>query len=260
MEDYQQILKSLHGHDTWSCDPGNVDNQDGPHTQTALKKFQQQCNQRYQLNLSVDGCIGPQTWSAIHRTLCGLIAQSIETEDPQAPQYPSWPLPRYGYSEGQGCYGCGERFPIESAQRDHIRSEKNRRVELMFLPIGEIPLNAEVCGPYDPSKAYQIGIAIGSSNAETTEGLGLVRIIFRDLHNLPVSGFEVELTQNDRSIWQGKIEHARLEVHQIQRNPVTLKATVENQSFHFDLAWYPSDSDLEYQLCHLPMFMENYHD
>lgn len=139
-EDYQQILTMLHQIYGWECDPGEVDNQKGPKTRSALQSFQAQVNQLYQMNLVEDGLIGPKTWGSIHRVLCGLIAQTLGLADPHEKNYPVWDIPEYGYAQGKGCFGCGESFPIEEKYKDHYRSQKNRRVDLIFMPRGYIHL------------------------------------------------------------------------------------------------------------------------
>jgi peptidoglycan hydrolase-like protein with peptidoglycan-binding domain len=178
-QEYQTFLKTLTMRHGWNCDPGAVDGIDGPKTQGALQAFQQQANARYGLELAEDGIIGPQTWSAFHRVLCGLLAKAMGVEDPPACRNPNWPFPNYGvvqgqarYSPGEGCYGCGDSFPINKEHQEqpshsapaHYRSQSNQRVELMFLPRAAQPTvagniitqqDAPHCPPYDETKASE---------------------------------------------------------------------------------------------------------
>jgi hypothetical protein len=134
VEDYQGMLQTLTKRHGWACDPGQVDNVAGPKSKAAVRAFQEQANARYGLRLDQDGIVGSNTWAAIHRVLCGLVARAMGLEDPPSPRYPHWQLPPYGYLAGEGCYGCGESFPLDKAPRDGMKSQANRRVELAFLP------------------------------------------------------------------------------------------------------------------------------
>lgn len=168
VEDYQQDLQILNQWHGWDCDPGQVDNQDGPKTQAGVKAFQKQANQDYSLGLAEDGLIGPMTWGAIHRVLCGLIAKGLDVEDPTSAQYPVWELPKFGYPSGQGCFGCGESFlrtEDTESQDQEKHQQLNRRVELIFMPIGKLSLEApsdrhrqlspEECPPYDEKQVIR---------------------------------------------------------------------------------------------------------
>jgi outer membrane protein OmpA-like peptidoglycan-associated protein len=134
VEEYQGILATLTKRHGWACDPGQVDNVAGPKSKAAVRAFQEQANARYGLGLTQDGIVGAKTWTAFHRVLCGLVARAMGLEDPPSARYPQWPLPPFGYPAGEGCYGCGESFPVEKTSRDGVKSQANRRVELAFLP------------------------------------------------------------------------------------------------------------------------------
>lgn len=136
VEDYQSILKVLTERHGWVCDPGKIDGEYGPKTKNAVKAFQHQTNARYQIGLAEDGVVGAKTWRAIHRVLCGLVAKSLGIADPAVSSYPQWTIPKFGCVSNDGCFACGESFPIEEAEKDNYKSEKNRRVELVFLPQG----------------------------------------------------------------------------------------------------------------------------
>ena len=172
VEDHQRILKTLTTRYGWDCDPGKVDNIDGPVTRAAVKAFQQQAKARYNLtDLEDDGDIGPITWGAIHRVICGIAAQFMTVTDPKSKEYPTWQEPVYGYPEGEGCYGCGESFPIEEKNRDNYRSQTNRRVEILFMPAGKVPLVApgdknralkkSECLPYDDDHVIRYSVQAG---------------------------------------------------------------------------------------------------
>jgi outer membrane protein OmpA-like peptidoglycan-associated protein len=127
-EDYQATLKSLAVNFGWPCDPGEVDNQDGPKTQEGVKGFQGEYNKRFGKDLKPDGVVGPKTWEAI-----GLVIQSI-LQDHLKTGLKLDPIPAlaYGYPEGDGIYPCGESFPVENPDDPDCKSPENRRVELVF--------------------------------------------------------------------------------------------------------------------------------
>jgi outer membrane protein OmpA-like peptidoglycan-associated protein len=127
-EDYQATLKALAENYGWPCDPGEVDNKDGPKTKEGDKGFQTEYNSRFSENLKVDGVVGPKTWEAI-----GLVIRSI-LEDHLKTDLTLDPIPEitYGYPDGNGVYPCGESCPIENAGDSNYKSAENRRVELVF--------------------------------------------------------------------------------------------------------------------------------
>ena len=127
-EDYQQTLKGLSERYGWDCDPGDVDNKDGPKTTEGVKGFQTEYNSQYKGTLTVDGVVGPKTWEAIGITI-RLLLEDYLKNDLQLDPIPAIP---YGYPDGNGIYPCGESCPIENAGDSDYKSEENRRVELVF--------------------------------------------------------------------------------------------------------------------------------
>jgi len=127
-EDYQQTFKGLAEKYGWDCDPGDVDNKDGPKTKEGVKGFQTEYNSRYNGTLTVDGVVGPKTWEAIGITIRSLLEDYLKNDLKLDPA----PTITYGYPDGNGIYPCGESCPIENAGDSNYKSEENRRVELVF--------------------------------------------------------------------------------------------------------------------------------
>jgi len=127
-EDYQQTLKGLSGKYGWDCDPGDVDNKDGPKTKEGVKGFQTEYNSRYNGTLTVDGVVGPKTWEAIGKTIRSILEDYLKNDQRLDPI----PTITYGYPDGNGIYPCGEGCPIENAGDSNYKSAENRRVELVF--------------------------------------------------------------------------------------------------------------------------------
>lgn len=176
VKEIQRCLKSLATCHGWACDPGAVDNQDGPKTQGAIKAFQERCNQKYKLGLDPDGVAGPLTWKAMHRVICGLVAEGLSVTDPASATYPDWQVPELGYSKGKGVYGCGESFPVDRAGVDGLKSEENRRVDFLFClgwsfltPVTERTraLTKAECPAYDREKMEWVPIAAGDVGRQT---------------------------------------------------------------------------------------------
>jgi hypothetical protein len=173
IEEIQRCLKTLSVAHGWACDPGAVDDQDGPKTQGAVKAFQNRCNDKYKLGLTPDGVAGPKTWKAMHRVACGLVAEKLGVTDPGSAAYPKWDKPGLGYPPGKGAYGCGESFPVDRAEVDGLKSEANRRVDFLFgsgwnfleaPPDRKRPLTKAECPTYD--RAVTEWVAIGAEGGE----------------------------------------------------------------------------------------------
>ncbi len=144
VEDRQRILKSLTAHHGWECDPGPVDNIDGPRTQAGVKKFQAEYNSRKSESIAVDGVIGPQTWGAVFGVMRGLADQACKQAGIDAN------AAKLTYKSGMATFACGESFPIDQVGADRYRSSKNRRVDITFFNAGETP---EITGPADKNTA-----------------------------------------------------------------------------------------------------------
>jgi outer membrane protein OmpA-like peptidoglycan-associated protein len=174
--DYQRTLKSLANAYGWSCDPGEVDNRNGPKTEAAVKAFQAECNERYGMDLKADGIVGPKTWTAIHRALCALVCEHLDITGTATPTPPKWLRPIYGYPDGKGVYSCGESFPVAAVGRDGVESQENRRVELVFAPKNlevkaavnkNVNMKPEECVLYDGERVAMLGIALMKTQNRT---------------------------------------------------------------------------------------------
>ncbi|MDG5816823.1 peptidoglycan-binding protein [Chitinispirillales bacterium ANBcel5] len=131
VKDYQQILKTLSTSHNWPCDPGEVDDINGPKTEEGVKAFQEMFNIKFNENITEDGKIGPQTWKAIFKT----IRSFVETEPKKLIAEDTLPEFSYGYN-GKGVYPCGESFPMEGTDPKDAR---NRRVEVVFYDRAQAP-------------------------------------------------------------------------------------------------------------------------
>lgn len=134
VEDYQQILRWVASMWGWPCDPGAVDGDHGSDTDAAVERFQRMASSAFERELSVDGDVGPQTWGAFFDAYMSMLADVMG-------------LDAEGLSERQRALkfvepkavGCGENFPVEGKGTQGLRSETNRRVEIVFFDPGEEP-------------------------------------------------------------------------------------------------------------------------
>ncbi|HEX2955258.1 MAG TPA: peptidoglycan-binding protein [Chitinispirillaceae bacterium] len=133
VEDYQRILMYCVDQFGWDCNPGNIDNVDGPKTKNAVNNFQQSYNDLFQKNISVDGVVGSETWGAIFDIYLYRLKNECSIDF-------SSPLPSLTYASDSVPYiGCGETFPVDQKDKDNYRSQSNRRVELLLFDQSDTP-------------------------------------------------------------------------------------------------------------------------
>jgi len=147
--DYKQILSFASkafsdlavGSGGFTCDPGKVDDVAAT-AEPAVRIFQGQYNQNKPAigataaDLSVDGSVGPLTWGALFDVLEFALQRELgETEAGVAAlrQKLVW------VDDSRKALGFSEHFPIDKVGRDGVRSQANRRVELLTFDAGEEP-------------------------------------------------------------------------------------------------------------------------
>jgi outer membrane protein OmpA-like peptidoglycan-associated protein len=136
VEDYQRILKHCARRFGFGCDPGAVDNEDGPATETALRSFQDHYNARFGKSIAVDGKVGRETWGAFFDVYIDELASMLETT---ADGLDSFRQALQFVADDQKFISCGESTPIDQPDRQNFRSAENRRVELIFFPLAFLP-------------------------------------------------------------------------------------------------------------------------
>jgi hypothetical protein len=163
VEDYQMYLSTLSESHGWDCNPGKIDNVAGPNTKAAVKRFQEEYNKKFSGNLTVDGVVGPKTWTALFKVTRSLLETNVKKECGEIPAL------KYGYN-GKGFYACGESFPLDKAGQNDTKSVTNRRVENVFMeqgkssvlkaPADKKKVTAEDAPVYDSSKAEKTKIPV----------------------------------------------------------------------------------------------------
>ena len=155
VEDYQQIMLYFSSRPGWNCNPGKVDNTWGPKTETATRNFIEHyasfAHKLAPVAVPAGSLVDtikddpkhewPEPlWGAVydlyqHELVRAVTGKHTADEDfegirnAMAPMDPARPV-----------VGCGESFPI--SKRSDYRSQKDRRVEIMFFDTPEcIPLS-----------------------------------------------------------------------------------------------------------------------
>ncbi len=134
VEDYQQIVKWAAWTYGWDCDPGGIDNVEGPKTKAAVKSFQQNYNTTFSASIAEDGTVGDQTWGAFFDVFMDTLKSSMKVDDTEMAAARA----ALKFLDPQRV-GCGENFPIEQPRKLHYRSKINRRVELLFFDPDQVP-------------------------------------------------------------------------------------------------------------------------
>lgn len=134
VEDWQRICKWVHEAHGWDCDPGDVDNVYGPMSQGARERFRTRYNQEFGASIAVRGAQSEDDWKAFFDLYDVSLAQlmGVTTSDLPAARAKLVLL-------DPPTMGCGEQWPKEGRHVDNLRSEVNRRVELVFFDEGEVP-------------------------------------------------------------------------------------------------------------------------
>ena len=134
--DAQRILRFVALTLGWDCDPGPVDNEQGPRTRAGVKGFQRRYNDELRRAIDVDGVVGKETWGAFFDVYMLELATLLELDDAGLANL------QKGIKfvdSAHAAVGCGENHPIEAASKDEFRSATNRRVEVLFFDPGHLP-------------------------------------------------------------------------------------------------------------------------
>jgi peptidoglycan hydrolase-like protein with peptidoglycan-binding domain len=141
VEDYQTMLSVLTSNHGWNCGPGKIDNVEGSNTMAALKSFQTDYNLKFKKSIDQDGKIGPQTWGAFFDVVHALLWQAASAKITG-----SYPVLKYG-ENGSGIHPCGETFAQDTNTKKGRRSQKDRRVEIVFKMVDDLIDDTPYNGP-----------------------------------------------------------------------------------------------------------------
>ena len=133
IDDVQTVLRwasQIHG---WPCDPGPIDNDEGPQTRSALRAFREAFNHHHAGTLPLEGSVDRPDWLAFFALYDPAIGEGLAElgflADLRAEMI--WAEP--------DVLGCGEQWPVEATALDEYQSETNRRVDILFFDDVEMP-------------------------------------------------------------------------------------------------------------------------
>lgn len=183
--DLQRILHWIAARHGWPCDPGPVDGELGPATRAARRAFRDGYNREMSGALPLDAATGVPDWEAVFELYTQELA--VLLSDLGGPSR-LWPVVR---SRSLGCVACGERWPAEAVGLDGYECDDNRRVELLFFDIEDLPDLTHPTPGYDiyGSQRYRV------VPVPPRPRIRLVRLQLRDQGGTPLSATEYELAE-----------------------------------------------------------------
>jgi hypothetical protein len=143
VEDYQQIMKYFETKLACGCDPGDIDDKWGDKTRKASYNFFHKMvpdQADYLINKTESDFKKRwpvEAWHPVYDLYSKEIAEALSITNAKLESYRKSSI-RY-VSDNSRYVGCGESFPIDSKEKSNYRSQKNRRVELLFFDIDECP-------------------------------------------------------------------------------------------------------------------------
>lgn len=112
---------------------GPVDDRLGPATKAARRAFREGYNREASGALPLDATTGVPDWEAVFELYTQELA--VLLSDLGGPSR-LWPVVR---ARSLGTVACGERWPVEAVGLDGYECDDNRRVEVLFFDIEELP-------------------------------------------------------------------------------------------------------------------------
>lgn len=185
IEGLQRIFQWAAVRQGWECDPGPIDGVLGPRTSAARRVFRERYNHEMAGTLELDAGTNAGDWSAVFELYTQELA--ILLSDLGGPEV-LWPVVR---SRSLGTVACGERWPVDAVDVDGYECEGNRRVEILFFDIHDLPdLSHDVPGfdLYGTSR-YRF------EPVPTRPRIRLVRVQLRDAEGQPMPSTEYELSE-----------------------------------------------------------------
>jgi outer membrane protein OmpA-like peptidoglycan-associated protein len=115
----------------WPCDPAKPDRA----SDNEVREFQRTLNRDFNRTTAVDGVVGDETRGAYF----DLYESDLEATAGGRPALASLRGHLRFVDPAHKVLACGERFPRENPEADGLRSQQNRRVELLFFAPPRVP-------------------------------------------------------------------------------------------------------------------------
>jgi outer membrane protein OmpA-like peptidoglycan-associated protein len=147
--DRQRILRFVAFTLGWNCNPGAVDDQDGPATRAAMKGFRTRFDADIKGKTKSTAWTDKQLWQAFFDVYMLELKALMDVDDAGLASL------QQGIKfvdSAHEAVGCGECHPVEGSGQDGRRSVTNRRVEILFFEPGHEPKflchpSKDVCKP-----------------------------------------------------------------------------------------------------------------
>ena len=143
IEDYQQIMKHFEKKIVCGCDPDKVDDTWGDKTKTATLNFFKKTvpGKAVSLFAQVENDSKKrwplEAWYPVYDLYSQEIVEVLEIS---LAELESRRKSSVKFIDDKKPFvGCGESFPIDAKEKNNYRSQKNRRVEILFFDKDEIP-------------------------------------------------------------------------------------------------------------------------
>jgi hypothetical protein len=155
VEDYQQIMKYFEKKLSCKCDPGDIDDKWGDNTRAATKNFFNKVlpGKSVSMLAKVENDQKKrwpvEAWEAVYDLYSKEMADVLEVSESELNTRRTTEIKFV--DDKKQFVGCGESFPIESKEKNNYRSQKNRRVEILFFDKDETP---EINCPAQIKKAH----------------------------------------------------------------------------------------------------------
>jgi len=115
----------------WMCDPADPSRP----TPDEIRIFQQSFNADFGAKIATDGAVGNETRGAYF----DLYQSDLEARAGGREALRALRSHLRFVDPAHKVLACGERFPIENAEADGLRSQRNRRVEMLFFAPPRVP-------------------------------------------------------------------------------------------------------------------------
>ncbi len=158
VEDYQQIMKYYYFARGWSCYPGSIDNKCGNKTMTASGKFFEAYGELHddpetagdypealppglneQIRKDPNRFWPPIAWKAVYDLYMGELCSILQISRKHLEGMRKDRIVARWVDPKKPFVACGESFPLQHPEKSNYRSQKNRRVEILFFHEKETP-------------------------------------------------------------------------------------------------------------------------
>jgi hypothetical protein len=136
--DIKHILRWVARWKGWLCHTDSTDDTMDTVTKDGVKVFQSEFSKHVDgYSIAIDGAVGKETWGAFFHLYMLRLAELCNTDVAGLATLRGKLKWLYGDHKS---IGCGEYHPIDMPGKNNVKSQKNRRVELLFYDPGEEPL------------------------------------------------------------------------------------------------------------------------